>query len=93
MTSYKPLTLKREEIHIPTSVRIERTCRLPRRMAAVELEADPVSGIAKLGAIRTLPAGTPVEVCGAGYNDRTIKVRCGEQYYFVFQVDLDDPVN
>ncbi|MBV8549822.1 MAG: hypothetical protein JOY54_00875 [Acidobacteriaceae bacterium] len=94
MASYKPLTLNREEINIPSAIHVERTCQLPRRLSAVHLEPGPGDGSARLGAIETLPEGTPVEVCGAGYNDRTVKIRCHGQYYFVFQVDLDsEPIN
>jgi hypothetical protein len=41
-----------------------------------------------LGLIVHLPAGSNVQVCGEGFNHRTLKVRQGDAFYFVFQEDL-----
>jgi mevalonate kinase len=45
-------------------------------------------GTVKLGPMLLLPAGTRVELCGAGFNSRTVKVRHRDSYYFVFQENL-----
>ena len=94
MSAYKPMGLNREEIFIPSPVRVERTSSLTRGISAVQLEPGTRSSRARLGELKILPAGATVEVCGAGYNERTVKVRCGGEFYFVFQGDLTpDPLH
>ena len=38
-----------------------------------------------------LPAGTELRVVGAGFNDKTAKVRCRDRSYFVFWRDVEEP--
>ena len=40
------------------------------------------------GPICELPEGAEVEVCGGGFNKRTVKVRYGDCYYHAFWRDL-----
>ena len=40
------------------------------------------------GPICELPEGVEVEVCGGGFNQRTVKIRYGDCYYHVFWHDL-----
>lgn len=94
MNAYKPTCLNRDEIFIPCPVHVESTSRLTRGISAVQLEPGAESGRARLGDLKTLPAGTTVEVCGAGYNEKTVKVRCGGEFFFIFQSDLTpDPLH
>ena len=88
MNAYKPMRLNRNEIFIPCPVRVERTSRLTRGVSAVQLEPGNDSNRARLGELKTLPAGATVEICGAGYNERTVKVRCSGEFFFVFHGDL-----
>ena len=46
----------------------------------------------RLGLIAQLPAGARLEVCGSGFNERTLKVRWEGRLYFVFVQDLQQPV-
>jgi len=39
--------------------------------------------------IAQLPANANVEVCGEGFNDRSLTVRWRNELFFVFQQDLD----
>jgi hypothetical protein len=94
MNAYKPTFLNRDEIFIPSPVRVESTSSLSREISAVQLEQAPEQGRARLGDLKTLPAGATIEVCGAGYNERTVKIRCGGEFFFVFQGDLTpDPLH
>jgi hypothetical protein len=38
-----------------------------------------------------LPRGATLEVCGDGFNERTVKVRTNNRYYFVFRQDIEAP--
>jgi hypothetical protein len=65
---------------IPVDSRLYTLCR--------KIPAIPSRGDAKLGPILYLPAGSQVQICGDGFNPRTVKVRHHHSYYFVFQEDL-----
>ena len=60
---------------------------LSRVIPAFELVPEP-NGQSKLGTISRLPCRAMLEVCGDGFNNRTIKVRMDATYYFVFRSDL-----
>ena len=82
--------MNEEVIFIPTEPVIQGSCTLSRKIAAIRLDGrvgqDPEK--AKLGTILQLPAGSNLELCGAGFNTRTVKVRHRNSYYFVFEEDL-----
>jgi hypothetical protein len=82
------VTLNREAIFIPDSASHGRKIKLSQRIAAVQLVRKE-NGAAALGPLSQLEPGTAVECCGDGYNERTIKVRAGNQFYFVFLEDLN----
>jgi hypothetical protein len=63
------------------------TFTLSRKIAAVQLV--PVEAPhGRLGAIVQLPRGAHLDLCGEGYDDRTVKVRWEDNFYFVFLEDL-----
>ena len=53
---------------------------------AVELIRTNRGG--RLGGISRLPEGACLDVCGPGYNEKTVKVRWRDKYYFVMRDDL-----
>ncbi|MFL6447147.1 MAG: hypothetical protein ACJ746_05600 [Bryobacteraceae bacterium] len=81
--------MREEVISIPTERAVNRVCTLGRRIPAILLQ-EPISqdGKGKLGPILHLPAESDVEVCGDGFNSRTVKVWYNGLYYFVFAEDL-----
>jgi hypothetical protein len=42
----------------------------------------------KLGPLAQLEPGTPLEICGDGYNEITVKVKWLAETFFVFRQDL-----
>jgi hypothetical protein len=66
------------------------TVCLSRKISAVKLVPDE-RGVAKLGLFSQLPAGTTIEICGDGFSEQTVKVRCNGQYYFAFRQDVQSP--
>jgi hypothetical protein len=82
--------MREEAISIPTNKNVSRSCTLGRRIPAILLErsAEQNSGNGRLGRILHLPAESDVEVCGDGFNSRTVKVCHNGLYYFVFAEDL-----
>jgi|1186.fasta_scaffold125128_3 hypothetical protein len=59
---------------------------LKKKIAAIYLAGDTGS---RLGLFTELPEGAQIDVCGCGFSETTIKVRCHGQLYFVFRQDLD----
>jgi hypothetical protein len=45
-------------------------------------------GEQRLGLLAQLASGTNAEICGPGFNERTVKVRANGQSYFVFVQDI-----
>lgn len=61
---------------------------LARNISAIELTTGSTSGQSRLGPVQQLPYGSLLDVCGDGFNDRTVKIRSNGKYYFVFRSDL-----
>ena len=82
--------MREDVISIPTEKTVSRLCTLARRIPAISLEntTDQNGRNGKLGMILQLPAESDVEVCGDGFNSRTVKVCHNGLYYFVFAEDL-----
>lgn len=76
-----------EALSIPSPIHPEKTCVLCKRIAAIRL-LDLGGGRGKLGEIVQLQPGTSIACCGSGYNERTAKVFCDGQFYFVFLEDV-----
>lgn len=61
---------------------------VPPRISAIPvLAAD--TGAKELGTITQLPRGAELHISGEGFNDRTVKVRCQDSFYFVFRDDIE----
>lgn len=60
---------------------------LAKNISAIELNGLE-NGQARLGPVLQLPSGAPVEVCGDGFDERTVKIRSNGKYYFAFRSDL-----
>jgi hypothetical protein len=76
-----------EALFIPERIRAQRAYAIRNNIAAIELVGSEKEG-ARLGAVMQLPSGSRVEVCGSGFNERTVKIRSNDHYYFVFWQDL-----
>lgn len=63
---------------------------LSKPTPAIQLERKE-NGCARLGLLLQLPRGASLEICGEGFNERTVKVRTNNQYYFVFRQDIEAP--
>jgi len=73
-------------------VPVPRTIILSKKIAAIGAALNE-DGKIRMGVISQLPDGANLEVCGDGFNDRTIKVRWQEQFYFVFMQDVEVPLS
>lgn len=73
---------------IPECPTVERTVVLSRAISATELIAIEHCR-ARLGRIAEIPEGVQLEICGKGFNERTVKARWGDAFYFVFLRDLE----
>lgn len=80
-------TINSDALEIPHSSFSEGSVTLSKRIAAVRLTRKE-DGHGKLGQIAQLDPGN-VDLCGPGYNARTVKVRFRDECYFVFREDLN----
>ena len=61
--------------------------RLTDAITAFALLTDS-RGIERCGRVCELPEGANLEICGSGFNERTVKARYANCYYHVFARDL-----
>ena len=61
---------------------------LMRPICAIQTSVDE-SGGGKLGLLVQLETGTTIQVCGEGFNERTVKVNANGRFYFVFLQDIE----
>ncbi|MDQ2945937.1 MAG: hypothetical protein M3Y27_08345 [Acidobacteriota bacterium] len=76
-------------VFLPESFTVENTIRLRRNICGIQIVAARKKPEAKLGGICSLPAGAMLDICGKGFNERTIKVHWQDSFYFVFKQDVD----
>lgn len=81
--------MKVEESYVAADAPFGRVYILPKMVSAIQILPSDESGAARLGLLTQLPQGAEIEIGGAGFNDKTIRVRCGNAGYFVFLDDLD----
>jgi hypothetical protein len=55
---------------------------LPRNIAAIQVVPE-ANGRTRMGLCTKLKRGSPVEICGAGFSDNTVKIRSQGALYFV----------
>lgn len=65
-----------------------RRLLLSKPICAIQFTSSKGDG--ERGGVTELAAGTPVEICGAGFNQRTLSISANDRRYFVFIRDLDD---
>jgi hypothetical protein len=65
----------------------EQTYTLSKSIAATEFACGK-DGELYFGPLLSLPEGAEIECCGQGFNERTVKVRWHEKFYFVFFEEL-----
>ena len=75
------------EFYIPDPNNHGDKFRLFKAISAIQLVPAEEGG-ARLGLLSQLGPGSTVEICGSGFDERTVKVRSSNQYYFVFLQDL-----
>lgn len=68
--------------------RPKTTYVLPRNLSAIQVIADGLGRI-RMGTILQLPEGAEVEVCGEGFNDRTMKITWEGGFYYIFIEDVE----
>ena len=71
------------------AVPFERRYTLTRNVPAIQMLSGEAGDAARLGLMTQLPEGVEVNESGPGFNDRTVKVRCGGSSYYVFIEDLE----
>jgi hypothetical protein len=78
-----------EALFFPRQDFSKRPARVVRtKICAIQLIAGH-DNRGRLGTITQLSQNARLEICGDGFNERTIKVRCKDSFYFVFRDDVE----
>ena len=83
------MSINTDALFTPEYNSVEATITVPKEISALELVQTEAGE--RLGQIAAVPKGTCLELCGSGFNERTIKVRFEKHLYFVFLQDLAPP--
>jgi len=75
--------------YVAEDVLFERVYVLPKRVSAIQVLPSDDGGLTRLGLLTQLPEGAEIEIGGPGFNDLTLKVRCGNATYCIFLDDLN----
>ena len=78
-----------EDSYIAADTLFGRVYVLPKIVSAIQILPSDETGSMRLGLLTQLPEGAEIEIGGPGFNDSTIRVRCGTASYFVFLDDLE----
>jgi len=68
---------------LPRQVKIMRN-----KICAIQL-IPSCENRARLGALTQIPQNAELEICGDGFDERTVKVRWQDSFYFVFRDDIE----
>lgn len=60
---------------------------LDKNIAAFKVLSDD-NGRSRMGTSSHLPKGSLIEICGAGFSERTVQIKSGDAYYFVLMKAL-----
>lgn len=81
-----------DALYIPDLNKHGERVWLSKSISAIQLVPAEEGG-AKFGLLSHLGPGVAVEICGNGFDERTVKVRAHSHYYFVFWQDLEGQAN
>ena len=87
MGATKTVDLSQSSVTVDFSVM--RVFRTQRSISAIEIE-NHETGQVLVGALSEIPAGAQIELCGPGFNYRTVKAKYNESVYFVYMQDIPE---
>jgi hypothetical protein len=73
--------------HVVEWLKLNRTYRLTVALTAFAISPSKQNAD-RYGPVCELPEGADLEICGAGFSERTVKARYGDCYYHVYWRDL-----
>ncbi len=81
--------MNQEALFIPYGAASGLTVSLSKSISAIRLQQKENGMGAELGAISQLGPGNTLVFCGEGFDERTVKVRVNDSFYFVFAEDVE----
>ncbi|MFZ0592779.1 MAG: hypothetical protein WAM39_20130 [Bryobacteraceae bacterium] len=73
------------------ALRPTRSYHLSNGVAVIRLVADE-NGVIHSGGLSELPKDADVDLCGDGFNERTVTVCWRGEFFFVYRQDLECPL-
>ena len=81
--------MRPESLYVLPLVPFEKTYTLGRSVSAIQILPDMSEAKPSLGLMTRLPEGAEVDLRGPGFDDQTVRVRCGGAAYYMFLDDLE----
>ncbi len=81
--------MKMKTSYVAEDTPLERAYVLPKIVSAIQILPSEENGSTRLGLLTQLPEGAEIEIGGSGFDDRTVRVRCGNSSYYMFLDDLE----
>lgn len=81
-----------QALFIPDRVSQTQSYTLSKNISVIQLVQDK-EGSTRLGIISELAKGTQIDVCGDGFNQRTVKIHSRGHFYFAFLQDIEHGAN
>ncbi|HEY7209041.1 MAG TPA: hypothetical protein VH477_02115 [Bryobacteraceae bacterium] len=81
--------MRTESLYVLPVVPFEKTYTLGRSVSAIQILPGMNEAKPSLGLMTRLPEGAELDLRGPGFDDQTVRVRCGGVGYYVFLDDLE----
>jgi hypothetical protein len=78
-----------ENTYVAEETPFERIYVLPKAFSAIPILPSDDCGSTRLGLLTQLPEGAEIEIGGPGFNEQTLRIKCGNAGYYVFIDDLE----
>ncbi len=78
-----------KEKYVASAASLDSIYVVPNNVSAIQVLPSEDSEVTRLGLLTQLPEGAELQIAGPGFNDLTLRVKCGAAFYYVFLDDLE----
>jgi hypothetical protein len=78
-----------KEKYVASATPFDSIYVVPTNVSAIQVLPSEDNEVTRLGLLTQLPEGAELQIAGPGFNDLTLRVKCGSAFYYVFLDDLE----
>lgn len=78
-----------KEKYVASATPLNSIYVVPNNVSAIQVLPSEDNEVTRLGLLTQLPEGAELQIAGPGFNDLTLRVKCGSAFYYVFLDDLE----